>query len=111
MRSGQPKNGSWVNGLPGFDPVIQLAHLDVHVVAVHEAESSCRHIIAGQLEGQPPAGVAGSAAAGLLVGRVRRRAAGIADRGYIDAFAGLPEFALPAPEAAHPKIADSIPCR
>ena len=46
-------------------------------------------------------GVSRPAAAGLLVGRVRGEAAGIADRGDINALAGLPEFALGAPEAAH----------
>ena len=39
--------------------------------------------------------------ADLLVGRVRREAARVADRGRVDAV-GLPEDALRAPEAAHP---------
>src|SRR5207244_10362928 len=44
--------------------------------------------------------VSGRARADLLVGRVLRVAAGVADRGRVDA-AGLPELALRAPEAAH----------
>jgi hypothetical protein len=44
-------------------------------------------------------GMAGQAGAGLLVGRIGREAAGIADRRNPDAF-GLPEQALRAPEAA-----------
>ena len=44
--------------------------------------------------------MAGAARARLLVGRVRREAAGVADGGRVDA-GRLPEEALGAPEAAH----------
>ena len=46
--------------------------------------------------------MAGATAAGLLVRRVRREAAGVADGRRVDAV-GLPELALGAPEAAEPE--------
>src|SRR5689334_180844 len=45
-------------------------------------------------------GVAGTARADLFIGRVRREAAGIADRRREDALAELPELSLRAPETA-----------
>src|ERR1700689_549040 len=47
--------------------------------------------------------MASAPAAPLLVGRVRRKATGVADRGHVNAVAELPEFALGAPEAAKPE--------
>ncbi len=46
--------------------------------------------------------MAGPARADLLIGRVRREPAGIADRGDMDA-GDLPELPLGAPEAAEPE--------
>ena len=51
-------------------------------------------------DGEHGLGVTGAARARLLVGRVRREAAGVADGGRVDA-GRLPEEALGAPEAAH----------
>ena len=51
----------------------------------------------------------GLAGAGLLVGRVRRVAAGVADGGGVDA-RRLPEHALGAPEAAHAERRRSARC-
>src|ERR1700688_4456770 len=47
--------------------------------------------------------VAGPPAAHLVISGIRRMAAGIADGGYVDAVAELPELALCTPEAAEPK--------
>ena len=50
-------------------------------------------------------GVIGETGAHLLVGRVRRIAAGVANRGRVHA-GHLPEHALRAPEAAHAELGE-----
>src|SRR2546430_8232297 len=47
--------------------------------------------------------VPGATGANLLVSGIGRIAAGIADRGDVDALTQFPEFALGAPKAAHPE--------
>ena len=81
--------------------VVALAHALGGVVALPE---DAQHLLVARLgrveHHQHGLGVAGAAAADLLVGGVGREAAGVADGGGPDAL-GLPELALRAPEAAH----------
>src|SRR6202012_710601 len=81
--------------------VVALAHALSRVVALPE---QLEHVLERRLLGvesdEHCLGVARTPAADLLVGRVRREAAGVADCGRVNA-RRLPEDALGAPEAAH----------
>ncbi len=55
-------------------------------------------------------GVAGATRAHLLVGRIRREAAGVADRRRVDAV-HIPEFPLRTPETTHPEYRQLQPLR
>ena len=81
--------------------VVALAHALRRVVALPErAQDLVARHLRGVEHDEHGLGVAGRAAADLLVGRVRRVAAGVADGGRVDAVE-LPEQPLGAPEAAH----------
>ena len=83
--------------------VVALAHALGRVVALPE---DLEHLLVARLrrveDGEHDLVVAGAAGADLLVRRVRREAARVADGGGVDA-GRLPEHALGAPEAAHPE--------
>src|SRR5919197_4050512 len=80
--------------------VVALAHALRRVVALPEhLQQLVVRALRGVVDDQHGLGVAGAAAADLLVGGVRRVAAGVADGGGDDA-GRLPEEALGAPEAA-----------
>ena len=83
--------------------VVALAHALGRVVALPE---QAQQLVVGDLlravDHEHDLVVAGAPAADLLVGGVRRVAAGVADRRRVDA-RRLPEAALGAPEAAQPE--------
>ena len=84
--------------------VIALTHSLGRVVAFPEG---LEQLIVGDLLGveyhQHRFGMAGTAGAHLLVGRVGGMTAGVTNRSGKDALAELPEFSLRAPEAAQPE--------
>ena len=82
--------------------VIALPHALRRVVALPEELQQALEGDRGRvIDDAHDFGVARAAAADVLIGRIARRPAGVADGGHIDPVAGLPEFALRAPEAAH----------
>src|SRR5678815_1576345 len=91
--------------------VIALAHALRRVVVLPEDLQDVTVADDARIEDDPhDFRVPGGAAADLFIGRVRRRAAGIAHRRRIDAL-GFPELALGAPEAALSLIHISEPTR
>src|SRR5262249_21116772 len=82
--------------------VVALAHALRRVVVLPEEPEDLLVARLPRVEAdEHRLGVAGAARADLLVGWVRRVAAGVADSCRVDA-GGLPEHALGTPEAAHP---------
>src|SRR4051795_13158793 len=84
--------------------VVALAHALGRVVALPEEPEHL--LVAGEKrveDDEDGLGVAGATRADLLVGRVRRRAARVADGRRVHA-RGLPEDPLGAPEAAHAEL-------
>src|SRR5208282_2454011 len=80
--------------------IVALAHALGRVVTLpEELEQAGVADQLGVVDDEHRLGMARAAAAHLLVARVRRRPAGIADGGHIDAFL-LPEAALGPPKAA-----------
>ena len=91
--------------------IVPLAHALGRVVTLPEQFE--QRLVAGQrrvVDDEHRLGVAGAAAAHLLIARVRGRAAGIADGGHPHP-GSLPEHALGAPEAAEPENRLLEPCR
>src|SRR5262249_39557434 len=84
--------------------VVALAHALRRVVSFPEflEQGLVAHLLRVEYD-QHRLGVVGEPGADLLVARVRRVAAGVADSGRVDA-RRLPEHALRAPEAAHAEL-------